>query len=158
MNKEQLKGLFLDLNLANETIVEVIDIDEMIHVGIVSHPDDYIVLDCHEDYIHWWTNNKATDDCFIIEEEYERDGYTSKSRYLDTSIDIFTVEYFEEYVRHITGLQIMQFHVKADEFYNVDLVRVLTDLEFLKTVAGSHDPDDLIVNFQRIRTACKRMP
>ncbi len=147
----KIKSDMTSMNLAYEQIEDIMEIDQVIHLAIKSNQDAYITIDCYDDYIQWWIENKATDDCFIIDYDYDHeDGSCSREMILDTSLDVLNIPDFEEYVRHITGEQVLKMEFEDGFFMAVDLNKLRQDIGITGSYNRSRVADDLKKTFDQL--------
>lgn len=151
----EIKNQMLNYNLASEQIDELFELDGILHIAIKSNPDTYLILDCWDDYVSWWIENKADDDCFMIEYDYNHeDGSSSVDRILDSSINVLNIPDFEEYVRHITGQKILKVQ-EEDWHVEIDLERLLHTYTIVKLYNRHKVPQDLLIAFDKVVNAHK---
>lgn len=151
---DKIKSDMLSTNLAYARIDELFELDGIIHIGIANQ-DNYIALDCYDDYVIWWTENKADDEDFITDYDYHHeDGSSSKQKVLDPSIEVLNIPDFEEYVRYITGQKILKIE-DQDWHVEIDLERLLHTYTIVKLYNRHKVPDDLLIAFDKVVYADK---
>jgi len=147
----KIKSDMTSLNLAYEQIDELFDIDQIIHIGVRSNTDAYLTIDCYDDYIEWWIDNKANEDCFIIDYDYEHsDGSCTTQQVLDTSIEVLNIPDFEEYVRHVTGEQVLKMEFEDGFYLAIDLNKLRQDVGITGSYNRSRVPDDIKKTFDQL--------
>jgi hypothetical protein len=147
----KIKSDITSLNLAYEQIEEILEIDGIIHIAVKSNQDAYVTIDCYQEYLQWWIENKATEDCFIIDYDYDHsDGSCSREQILDTSLDVINIPDFEEYVRHITGEDVLKMEFEDGFFMAVDLNKLRQDVGITASYNRSRVPNDLKKTFDQL--------
>lgn len=155
-NSNQIKMDMLISRLAYQQIDELFQLDGVIHIGIKDR-ESYVVIDCYDDYCIWWNENKANPEDFITDYEFNpEDGSTSRSKVLEPSINVLNIPDFEEYIRHVTGLQILKIE-DEDWHVEIDLQKLLHTITIVKLYNRHKVPQDLLISFDKVISAARKL-
>ena len=141
--------------IAKQTINDLFLAENLVHIATVENTDQYVVIDCHQEYFDWWIENKAEDDDFYNSYDYDHeDGGSSISKSLNPDIDIWNIKDFSEFVRATSE----KYWIK-DNFYplEVEMNALLDELAKFKLIDKSNLSADHVKKINAVRLACRNI-
>ena len=141
--------------IAKQTINDLFIAENLVHIATVENTEQYVVIDCHQEYFDWWLANKSEPDDFIYDSDYDHeDGCTSTSKTLHHDIDIWNIKDFSEFVRATSEKYWIKGQYKE---LNIELNRIILDLEKFNSIDKKGLPSDLMKKVNDVKLRCRNI-
>lgn len=141
--------------IAEQKINDLFVAENLVHIATVENTEQYVVIDCQQEYFDWWIENKAEPDDYINDSDYDHeDGCTSTSKTLHPDIDIWNIKDFSEFVRATSE----KYWIKDNEYLlEIELNELEDQLSKFKCINKSNVPSDVRKKINEVLLACRNI-